>query len=215
MNKSSEDKSTLDQEQQKTQEKKDNNSKKVKSTDKKEAQNDKKLEQKKQTKSKKNSSSSKKTKKQDAEKIKELEAKLDEQKDKFLRLYAEFENYRRRTSKEKLALSQTASENLISKLLPVMDDYERAQKAYNDKEDLQAFKEGIDLIADKSWKILSQEGLEAIDSNNKEFNTDEHEAITKIPAPSEDLKGKVVDTTEKGYKLKDKVIRYAKVVVGN
>lgn len=215
MNKSSEEKNTLDQEQKKTQEEKNNNTKKTESAEKKEEQNDKNEEEKKQSKSKKDSSSSKKTKKQDAEKIKELEAKLDEQKDKFLRLYAEFENYRRRTSKEKLALSQTASENLMSKLLPVMDDYERAQKAYNDKEDLQAFKEGIELIADKFWKILSQEGLEVIDSNNKEFNTDEHEAITKIPAPSEDLKGKVVDTTEKGYKLKDKVIRYAKVVVGN
>ncbi len=215
MNKSSEEKNTLDQEQKKTQEEQDNKTKKTEPAEKKEEQNDKNKEEKKQTKSKKDSSSSKKTKKQDAEKIKELEAKLDEQKDKFLRLYAEFENYRRRTSKEKLALSQTASENLISKLLPVMDDYERAQKAYNDKEDLQAFKEGIELIADKYWKILAQEGLEVIDSNNKEFNTDEHEAITKIPAPSEDLKGKVVDTTEKGYKLKDKVIRYAKVVVGN
>jgi len=215
MNKSSEDKKTLDQEQNKAQEDKKNNGQEAKAPDKKEEKAKNTEKEKEQTKSKKDSSSSKKTKKQDAEKISELEAKLEEQKDKFLRLYAEFENYRRRTSKEKLALSQTASENIITKLLPVMDDYERARKAQKDTGDLEAFKEGIELIADKFWKILSQEGLEVIESNEKEFNTDEHEAITKIPAPTEELKGKVVDTTEKGYKLKDKVIRYAKVVVGN
>ncbi|MCF8308996.1 MAG: nucleotide exchange factor GrpE [Bacteroidales bacterium] len=163
---------------------------------------------------------SKKTK--DQKKIEELEAKLkeqeqkvEEQKDKFLRLYSEFENYRRRTSREKTELIKTAAEKLIVELLPIMDDYERAQQAYEENKDPEKFKEGIDLIADKFWKIMKQEGLEQIESNNKEFNTDEHEAITKMPAPSEDMKGKVIDTTEKGYKLNGKVIRFAKVVVGN
>lgn len=214
-NTAQEDKKTLDQERKTAQEDKKNNGQEAKAPDKKEEKPKSTEKEKEPSKPKKDSSSSKKTKKQDAEKINDLEAKLEEQKDKFLRLYAEFENYRRRTSKEKLALSQMASENLIAKLLPVVDDYERAQKALKDTKDLETFKEGIELIADKFWKILSQEGLEVIDSTEKEFNTDEHEAITKIPAPSEELKGKVVDTTEKGYKLKDKVIRYAKVVVGN
>ncbi|MCF8232036.1 MAG: nucleotide exchange factor GrpE [Bacteroidales bacterium] len=163
---------------------------------------------------------SKKTKEQ--KKIEELEAKvkdqdqkIEEQKDKFLRLYAEFENFRRRTSREKTELTKTAAEKIILQLLPVMDDYERAQQYYEENQDLEKFKEGIELIADKFWKIMKQEGLEPIESNNKEFNTDEHEAITKMPAPSEDMKGKVIDTTEKGYKLNGKVIRFAKVVVGN
>lgn len=218
MNKKSEENNALDQENQLSQD--EQNTSEGENTEQKasEAASDKKASTKeanKKKESQKDTSSSKKTKKQDQKKIAELESKVEEQKDKFLRLYAEFENYRRRTSKEKLALSQTASSNLITKLLPAMDDYERAQKAYSEQEDLQAFKEGIELIADKFWKILAQEGLEVIESTSKEFDTDEHEAITKIPAPSEELKGKVVDTTEKGYKLNGKVIRYAKVVVGN
>ncbi len=170
--------------------------------------------------SKSKESKSKKTKEQ--KKIDELEAKLEEQevklndqKDKFLRLYAEFENFRRRTSKEKTELTKTAAERIISRLLPVMDDYERAQQYFEENQDLDKFKEGIELIADKFWKVMEQEGLEQMESNNKEFNTDEHEAITKMPAPSEEMKGKVIDTTEKGYKLNGKVIRFAKVVVGN
>lgn len=214
MTKKSEEKKALDQEQQANTENQDT----VEQTETAENATDKNQAEepvKEDDTSKKDKASTKKTKKQDAEKILALEENLKEQKDKFLRLYAEFENYRRRTSKEKLALSETASASLITKLLPVVDDYNRAIKAFADNEDLQSYKEGIDLIADKFWKILSQQGLEEIDSNNKEFNTDEHEAITQIPAPTEDLKGKVIDTTEKGYKLKEKVIRYAKVVVGN
>lgn len=214
MNKKSEEKEALDQEKQESHNEKDNG-KKAKNSKAASEENGSDKDENKKKSSGKDTSSSKKTKKQDEEKFAELESKLEEQKDKFLRLYAEFENYRRRTSKEKLALSQTASEKIISKLLPVMDDYERAQKAYSENENLESFKEGIELIADKFWKIMTNEGLEVIESTNKEFNTDEHEAITKIPAPSEELKGKVVDTTEKGYKLNEKVIRYAKVVVGN
>lgn len=148
-------------------------------------------------------------------KVEEQQNKIEEQKDKFLRLYAEFENFRRRTSKEKTQLSKTAAENIILRLLPIMDDYERAQQSLEENQDLEKFKEGIELIADKFWKVMEQEGLEQIESNNQEFHTDEHEAITKMPAPSEDMKGKVIDTTEKGYKLNGKVIRFAKVVVGN
>jgi len=223
MNKKSEDKKALDQEQQSGNgQEKQQNEKQQSKEEKTANQEDKKQEEAKaqkgdsKEKAKQDKSSQKaKQKKPTKEDFRELEAKLEEQKDKFLRLYAEFENYRRRTSKEKLALSQTASSGLITKLLPVLDDYERAQKAYSENEDLNTFKEGIELIADKFWKILKQEGLEVIESTNKTFNTDEHEAITKMPAPSEDMKGKVIDTTEKGYKLNDRVIRYAKVVVGN
>ncbi|MGM0566497.1 MAG: nucleotide exchange factor GrpE [Bacteroidota bacterium] len=223
MNKKSEDKKALDQEQQQSdngQDKQQDEKKQTKEEataqkeDNKQEKSQKEDSKEENRKAEKGGQKSKK-KKPTKEDFQELEAKLEDQKDKFLRLYSEFENYRRRTSKEKLALSQTASSSLITKLLPVLDDYERAQKAYSENEDLNAFKEGIELIADKFWKILKQEGLEVIESTNKTFNTDEHEAITKMPAPSEDMKGKVIDTTEKGYKLNDKVIRYAKVVVGN
>lgn len=174
------------------------------------------------TKSSKSKTKQKSKKTKEEKRIEELEAKvedqqkkLEEQKDKFLRLYAEFENFRRRTSKEKTQLSKTAAENVILRLLPIMDDYERAQQSYEENQNLEKFKEGIELIADKFWKVMEQEGLEQIESNNQGFHTDEHEAITKMPAPSEDMKGKVIDTTEKGYKLNGKVIRFAKVVVGN
>ncbi|MFW5974796.1 MAG: nucleotide exchange factor GrpE [Bacteroidota bacterium] len=223
MNKKSEDKKALDQEQQSDngQEKQQGENKHSKEAEKKATEDKQQAQSTSQktdgkAKPKQDKSSQKaKQKKPTKEDFQELETKFEEQKDKFLRLYAEFENYRRRNSKEKLALSQTASSSLITKLLPVLDDYERAQKAYSENEDLNTFKEGIELIADKFWKILKQEGLEVIESTNKPFNTDEHEAITKMPAPSDDMKGKVIDTTERGYKLNDKVIRYAKVVVGN
>jgi molecular chaperone GrpE len=164
----------------------------------------------------------KKRKSKTQEKIETLEAqlaeketKLAEEKDKFLRLYAEFENFRKRTAREKVELNKTAAERVISKLLPVMDDYERAQQAIEKDNDLQHFKEGIALIADKFYKSLQNEGLEVIESNNQPFNTDEHEAITKMAAPTDEHKNKVIDTIEKGYKLNGKVIRFAKVVVGN
>ncbi|MEH0158318.1 nucleotide exchange factor GrpE [Limibacter armeniacum] len=144
---------------------------------------------------------------------------LAEMKDKYLRLYSDFENFRRRTAKEKLDFMKTANEDLIVSLLAVVDDFERAQKhASGDEENeaLNSFKQGVDLIQNKLVSLLENKGLKSMENpTGKEFDMDKHEAITQIPAPSEDLKGKVVDTVEKGYLLNDKVIRYAKVVVGS
>ncbi|RLD62085.1 MAG: nucleotide exchange factor GrpE [Bacteroidetes bacterium] len=147
-------------------------------------------------------------------KEKELQDKVDEINDKYLRLYSEFDNYRKRTSKEKLELSKTASENVIIELLPVLDDFERAIKSTEDSNDCAAVKDGINLIHSKFKSVLTKKGLTAIESIGKEFDTDFHEAITQIPAPSKKLKGKVVDEVEKGYLLNEKVIRFSKVVTG-
>lgn len=151
------------------------------------------------------------------EEIKQWQAKADELNDKYLRLYSEFDNYRKRTLKERLDLSKTASEDVILSLLPVMDDLERALlssvKSVDGQEMIPI--EGVQLIYQKFKNILAQKGLEAIESIGESFNVDYHDAITNIPAPTEELKGKVIDEVEKGYKLNGKVIRYAKVVVGN
>jgi len=145
-----------------------------------------------------------------------LEEELAEFKDKYLRLYSEFDNYRKRTLKEKIELSRNASEGIISSLLPVIDDLERAIRAFESgAEDTAALKNGVLLIYNKWMNILTQEGLEVIPSLGEDFNTDFHEAITNIPAPDPSQKGKVLDEIEKGYKLNGKVIRFAKVVVGN
>lgn len=143
-----------------------------------------------------------------------LKAQLQEANDKFLRLYAEFDNYKRRTMKEKTEILQTASKDVMLALLPVIDDFERAHKAAANSQDLEAYKQGIELIHHKFNQILQNRGLKSIESVGHDFNVDLHEAITNIPAPSEDLKGKVVDETEKGYTLNGHVIRFAKVVVG-
>lgn len=134
--------------------------------------------------------------------------------DKYLRLFAEFDNYKRRTQKERVELLQTAGKDVVISLLPVLDDFERAIKATENATDVNAIREGIMLVQNKLKSILSQKGLKEMESLNAVFDTDMHEAITKIPAPSDDLKGKVVDELEKGYTLNDKVIRFAKVVVG-
>jgi len=155
---------------------------------------------------------SKKTKKAIVE---EYGQKLAEINDKYLRLYSEFDNYRKRTLKEKIELTKTASSEIITSLLPVLDDCDRAKKSIHESKDLEAVKQGMELIIDKFKNILIQKGLEAMESIGEEFNTDKHEAITNIPAPTEDQKGKVIDETEKGYILKGKVIRYAKVIVGS
>jgi molecular chaperone GrpE len=144
-----------------------------------------------------------------------LQIELAEQKDKFLRLYSEFENFRKRTAKERLDLIVTANESLILSILPVVDDFERAQKAMETATEIDAVKEGVKLIADKFVKILENKGLTVIETENMAFDTELHEAITQIPAPSEEMKGKIVDCVEKGYKLGEKVIRYSKVVIGN
>ena len=146
-----------------------------------------------------------------------LQDEMAESKDKYLRLYSEYDNFRRRTSKEKLDLMQTANEDLMSALIPIIDDFERADKAYDKKEsDVKSMKEGMDLIYNKFKKILEHKGLTAMEGKvGMAFDPDFHEAITQIPAPSKKLKGKVVDVIEKGYMLKEKVVRYAKVVTGN
>lgn len=149
------------------------------------------------------------------EKLQELGQKLDEMNDKYLRLFSEFDNFRKRTQKERVELFKTASEDVMISLLPVLDDFERALKAVDENGADENHKEGIELIYNKFKNTLNQKGLESLDSMGQEFDTDFHEAITNIPAPSPDMKGKVVDVVEKGYKLNDKVIRFAKVVVGN
>lgn len=134
--------------------------------------------------------------------------------DKYLRLYAEFENFRRRTAKEKLDLISGASGDVIKEIIPVIDDMERAIESNKSSEDVNTVKEGFELVYNKLLRTLKSKGLQEMDSKNNEFDTDKHEAITKIPAPTEEEKGKVVDVVEKGYYLNDKVIRYAKVVIG-
>lgn len=141
------------------------------------------------------------------------ETKYNELNDRYLRLYSEFDNFRKRTAKEKIDMIGQASTDIIKDLLPVLDDLDRAF-ASKESVDHAAFIEGISLIKNKLVQTLSAKGLKEIQSTGAVFNTDEHEAITNIPAPSKEDKGKVIDTTEKGYFLKDKVIRYAKVVVG-
>lgn len=142
------------------------------------------------------------------------EEKLAESQDKYLRLSAEFDNYRKRTLKEKMDLTKTAGESIINNLLPVMDDFDRALQLMEEVSDRKAMKEGIDLIYAKFSEFLKGNGVKEIEALNKEFDTDLHEAVTKIPAPDKKLKGKVVDVIQKGYYLNDKVMRYAKVVIG-
>ena len=140
--------------------------------------------------------------------------KLAEMQDKYLRLSAEFDNYRKRTLKEKADLIKTAGESMVLKIIPVLDDFERAIGFINGEGKVDESKQGIFLIYKKMKEILTQQGLKEIDSFHKEFDTDIHEALTKIPAPDKKLKGKVIEVIEKGYFLGDKVVRYAKVVVG-
>jgi molecular chaperone GrpE len=144
-----------------------------------------------------------------------LEEQLAELNDKYLRLFSEFDNYRKRTAKERIELAKTAGEDIFKSILPVLDDFERGLKAMNDAADINALKEGVDLIYNKLNKTLTAKGLEPLNSIGNTFDADIHEAITNVPAPSEDMKGKVIDEVERGYALNGKVIRYAKVIVGN
>ena len=146
--------------------------------------------------------------------IEDGKAKFAEINDKYLRLFSEFDNYRKRTAKEKLDMAATASEGVIKDLLPVFDDFERALQNM-EKNANEADLQGVTLIFNKLKNVLKAKGLEEIDAMNTEFNTDEHEALTLIPAPTEEQKGKVLDVIQKGYKLNGKVIRFARVVVGN
>jgi molecular chaperone GrpE len=147
-------------------------------------------------------------------KIAEIEKSLAEMADKYLRLSAEFDNYRKRTLREKMELIRTANESVMRNILPVIDDFERAMKSIEMGMDFEATKEGILLIYNKFNDFIKQNGVKEVDAMGMEFSTDLHEAVTKVPAPSEDLKGKIIDVIQKGYLLNDKVIRFAKVVVG-
>ena len=149
------------------------------------------------------------------DKINELQAKVDELNDKYLRLYSEFDNFRKRTAKEKVELIQTAGENVFKSILPIIDDFERAIKSNVDVTDAKVISDGVNLIYTKFQTTLAQKGLEEMKSTGEPFNTDLHEAITNVPAPTDDLKGKVIEELEKGYSLNGKVIRFAKVVIGN
>ena len=142
-----------------------------------------------------------------------LQTELDEQKDKYLRLFAEFDNFKRRTAKERIELFQTAGKDVIFSLLEVMDDCDRAEKQMQNSDDVALIKEGISLVFGKLRTTLSNKGLKPMQSINTEFDVEKHEAITQVPA-EDDMKGKVVDEVEKGYYLNDKIIRFAKVVVG-
>jgi len=139
---------------------------------------------------------------------------LAEMKDKYLRLYADFENFRKRTLKEKSELRAAAGEDTVKLILPIVDDFERAKVSFDSSTDIEALKEGVDLIYTKLYKALESKGLKPMQSKGETFDVELHESIAQFPAPSEDLKGKVIDEIEKGYYLNEKVIRYAKVIVG-
>ena len=144
----------------------------------------------------------------------EITAKLADINDKYVRLSAEFDNYRKRTLKERMELLQSAGEKILVNILPVMDNFERALQSLETTTDIDSLKEGVNLIYSNFSDFLNQNGVKAMECINTPFDADLHEAITKIPAPSEELKGKIVDCVQKGYQLNDKVIRYPKVVVG-
>ena len=146
--------------------------------------------------------------------IQELEIQNAEAKDKYLRLFAEFENYKKRTLKEKLELMKNAAQDTMQTILPVLDDFNRAKKSADDDNSVEQFSEGVQLVYDKLHNSLKAKGLIEMESTGEVFDPELHEAITEIPAPSDDMKGKIIDTIESGYYLNDKIIRHAKVVVG-
>jgi len=143
-----------------------------------------------------------------------MEEKLQQAEDKFLRIFSEYENFRKRTQKEKADLISGAAADVYKVILPILDDLDRAKENIENAEDVASLKQGLELIFDKLTKSLKSNGLELMDVKEQDFNADEHEAITNIPAPSEELKGKVIEVVEQGYTLKGKIIRFPKVVVG-
>ena len=144
----------------------------------------------------------------------QLKKELQEQKDKYLRLFAEFDNFKRRNAKERMELIQTAGKEVITSMLDVLDDSERAEKQIQATDDINQIKEGVQLVFSKLRNTLQSKGLKPMESINTDFDTEKHEAITEIPAPNPKLKGKIIDEVTKGYYLNDKLIRFAKVVVG-
>lgn len=149
-----------------------------------------------------------------AQELEEANKVIEEQKDKYLRLSAEFDNYRKRTMKEKAELILNGAEKTISSILPIVDDFERALKNMETATDVAAVKEGVELIYNKFMSVLGQDGVKVIETKEKPLDTDFHEAIAVIPAPDKSLRGKILDCVQTGYTLNDKVIRHAKVVVG-
>jgi len=143
-----------------------------------------------------------------------LNKQIEELKDKYLRLFADFDNHKKRSVRERQEWAASAGKDIVTAILPVIDDMERALKATNENTDVNAMREGLALVFTKFTNIMDQKGLKSLSSIGEPFDVEKHEAITEIPAPSEDMKGKVIDEVEKGYTLNDKVIRYAKVVVG-
>lgn len=148
------------------------------------------------------------------EELEELKIQLAESKDKHLRLFAEFENFKKRNTKERLELMSTAARGTIEKILPVLDDFDRAKKAAEDESSSEQLSDGVLMVYNKLHSIMSGLGVTAMETNGETFDAELHEALTEIPAPSDDMKGKIIDTIEKGYYLNDKIIRFAKVVVG-
>lgn len=140
--------------------------------------------------------------------------KYQEMNDKYLRLYSEFDNFRKRSAREQVELRKTASADIFTAILPILDDFDRAAKAMESANEVSSVIEGMQLIHTKLWKIAEAKGLEVMDASGQEFDADIHEAITSIPSPDPSMKGKVVEMLEKGYSLNGKVIRFAKVVVG-
>ena len=149
-----------------------------------------------------------------AQELEKANEQIEEQKDKYLRLSAEFDNYRKRTMKEKAELILNGGEKSISSILPIVDDFERALKNMETATDVAAVKEGVDLIFQKFVKILGEQGVKKIETENADFNTDLHEAIAQVPAPSDEMKGKIIDCVKTGYTLNEKVIRHSQVAVG-
>ncbi len=146
--------------------------------------------------------------------IEDLNSQINEQKDKYLRLFADFDNYKKRNAKERLELLNTAGKDIILTIIPTLDDLDRAIKSAETSTTIDAVKDGFVLVKNKLFNALAQKGLKPMESIGQDFDPDKQEALTKIPAPSKDMKGKVIDEIEKGYTLNDKIIRYAKVVVG-
>ena len=150
-----------------------------------------------------------------SDQVEEYKATISELKEKQLRLLAEFDNYTKRTMRERLDLLNSASKDVIVALLPILDDFDRAKKSADDPNTGEHFSEGVNLVYSRLYSVLQSLGLKAMESTGQSFDAEWHDAITEIPAPNEDMKGKVIDTIEKGYLLNDKIIRHAKVVVGN
>lgn len=143
-----------------------------------------------------------------------LQEELTEQKDKYIRLFAEFDNYKRRSAKERIELIQTAGREVITSMLDVLDDCDRAEKQLQTSNDIEQLKQGVQLVFGKLRNVMQSKGLKAMESINTVFDVEKHEAITEIPAPNDDMKDKILDEVQRGYYLNDKIIRFAKVVVG-